>query len=382
MAQVWIVRAGPDDAYEKPGFAHGIVALGWRRVGDLSGARTQTAIRQRVDTAYWDVSVRSRLDYVAQLFAFRCAVSPDDHVILLRGNAPDLAVGVVTGDYAFREDLPGCHTRAVRWVRTDVTRAEVGADLLAAPALTKIYRVQRPDATARLAALLSGASTAEAQLAVSVPSSQLPAFANLQRNLEYARNLATAGLHLQRLKVGAFEVEDVYRAAWVQAVAALDQWVRQEIRERILARVNGSSVDAAQRLVACGVAKSVAQDVTDGKLTAGAAVDQHFAGALTKTTFQKAPIIAAGFAKVADVDGLWDHVAQSFTERGAEAHAWTATTVSDRLNEIVVRRNKIAHEYDEDPGNPPHKRSINATDATQTVEWIGRLAQAVMDVLG
>src|SRR5215470_10787288 len=65
-------------------------------------------------------------------------------------------------------------------------------------------------------------------------SEELKPFANLQRNLNYARSLATAGQHLAKLEVGSFEVSDVFRAAWVQCVAALDQWVRQEVRGRML----------------------------------------------------------------------------------------------------------------------------------------------------
>jgi hypothetical protein len=44
--------------------------------------------------------------------------------------------------------------------------------------------------------------------------------------------LVIGGERLAGLKVGAFDVEDLYRAAWVQAVAALDHWVTREIVER------------------------------------------------------------------------------------------------------------------------------------------------------
>lgn len=65
------------------------------------------------------------------------------------------------------------------------------------------------------------------------PAASAP-YVNLQRNLNYARSLATAGQHLAQLDVRSFEVDDVFRAAWVQAVAALDHWVRQEVRYRML----------------------------------------------------------------------------------------------------------------------------------------------------
>ena len=44
----------------------------------------------------------------------------------------------------------------------------------------------------------------------------------------------SGGKHLHRLQVGAFDVADLYRAAWVQAVSALDHWVHRELYDRAL----------------------------------------------------------------------------------------------------------------------------------------------------
>jgi hypothetical protein len=48
------------------------------------------------------------------------------------------------------------------------------------------------------------------------------AFVELQQNLEYARQLVRGGRRLAELDVRSFDVDDLYRAAWVQAVAAVD----------------------------------------------------------------------------------------------------------------------------------------------------------------
>jgi hypothetical protein len=39
-------------------------------------------------------------------------------------------------------------------------------------------------------------------------------------------------------------VDDVFRAAWVQSVAALDHWVRQEVRYRMLRQQDQGGVFA------------------------------------------------------------------------------------------------------------------------------------------
>ena len=60
------------------------------------------------------------------------------------------------------------------------------------------------------------------------------AFGELCDNLDYARNLVRGGRYLERLKVGAFDVADLYRAAWAQAVSALDHWIHRELYDRAL----------------------------------------------------------------------------------------------------------------------------------------------------
>jgi hypothetical protein len=58
------------------------------------------------------------------------------------------------------------------------------------------------------------------------------AFREFTRNLDDARKLVHGGRRLAQLKVGAFDVDDLYRAGWVQAVAALDHWVTRELIDR------------------------------------------------------------------------------------------------------------------------------------------------------
>ena len=390
MAQTWLVRAGRGDELEEPALQHGLVLLRRHRVGDLADAQSQPAIRARVDRAYSDFSLRSRQVFAAQLFAFRCRMRQDDVVVLLRENAPTVAIGVLTGDYAHRPDLSGGHVRTVRWLRTEVSRSEVGSDLLRAPALTDIYKVNVAGAAERLLAVTAPAAPVDSVAPTPVPAPATPsaghpvvgtALANLRRNLDYALSLATAGLHLQQLKVGAFEVADVYRAAWVQAVAALDHWVHQEIRERLAVYTGGLSAVHPAHLVGVGVSRKLVAAVGTGALTVTEAVEEHQM-ALGRMTFQQPKRISEGFIGLTDVGQLWTRVAKVLSEQAGDGAVVTTTEVEDRLSAIVMRRNKIAHEYDEDPTNPPAKRPIDAALTTRTVEWIGQVAEAIVVVLG
>jgi len=391
LAQVWIVRAGPNDEYEQVDLQQGIVALGWRSVGDLTKRQSLTEINAVVDVAYAADSIRSRRTSGVQLFAFRSKMHPGHWVILLRGNAPDVAIGTVTGDYAYRPDLPACHVRPVRWARVDVRRTVVGADLLTTPALSNIYRVGRADAARRIEAISAGSHDGVAiavhpgrvadQVGVGPGTRPIKPVDNLRRNLEYALSLATAGLHLQKLKVEAFEVSDVFRAAWVQAVAALDHWVHQELRERMVNLAENPPAELPAQFQKFQLPISAVDDIVAKRVSFRDAVEQQWTRNFGGSTFQNPDKIRAGFANVADVSQLWHRVAGVLSERAADGVSYTSNQVEQRLKEVVLRRNKIAHEYDEDPLNEPQKRAIDAASTTQAIEFIGRMAEAIIVVL-
>ena len=391
MVHAWVVRAGRSDEYASEDLEHSMIAMGWRRLQDLTEHRTLSAISTAVNRAYGEFSLRSRQSYAVQMYAFRCHMRPGDYVVLLRSKAPDVAVGIVTGDYAYRPELPVHHVRDVQWTRTDVRRTEIGADLLAAPALTNIYRVNQSNAAARLkvvaAAGHSADSTQPPVFAGSAATVAVPAAAvtgpagNFRRNLDYALSLATAGLHLQQLKVEAFEVSDVFRAAWVQAIAALDHWVHQEIHQRMLAHAltppTGQGPSVHFQLPA-----ALVDQIQQGQLTVAAAVTRHFKKGLGGMPFVQPDKICKGLANVVDVTDLWPRVAVVLSERaGEDGSTYSGDDVQQMLKEIVFRRNKIAHENDEDPEHPPAKRPIDAASTTQTIEWIGKLSEAIRLVI-
>lgn len=380
-AQVWLVRAGNEDAYEPETLKQGLVALGWKRVGDLTGHPTMGSVNAAVNAAYPEFSVRSRHEFAAQLYAFRSKMKHGDYVVLLRSNAPDLAIGVVTGEYAFRPDLPGPHVHPVRWEKPNISRSEVGTDLLTAPALSNVYKLNRDDAEQRVAAIVSPVHAVPPPTVSTPAAVPTTAMENLRRNLDYSNSLAQAGHHLQQLQVGLFEVSDVFRAAWVQSVAALDHWVHQEIRERMLDLATKPSSAWPAKFQAFPLPIELVDGVAVRSLTLGGAIDRHYEKEMGRVTFQGPQQIQEGFALVANVAHLWGRVATVLTEQSADEKKWTGPQVQERLKEIVFRRNKIAHEYDEDPQKAPTKREIDSATTNKAITFIGQLAEAVVAVL-
>ncbi|PMR63111.1 hypothetical protein C1A38_00585 [Verrucosispora sp. ts21] len=383
------MRAGRDDSYDELALDKNLIAVGWSAAGDLTDAASAGEIRDRVRAAYPDIEQRAVEGYTIQLIAFRSRMSAGDVVLFLRRTSPDVAIGRVTGPYEYRMDLPSGirHARSVTWTRTDVPRASVERELVALPSLTTVYRINQAESVARLERLLQ----ADPMPAVEHPAEPAPEellpqdddstpFVNLRRNLDYARSLATAGQHLDLLKVGAFEVSDVYRAAWVQSVAALDHWVRQEIRARMLRLVAQPDVPKPRGFKSFTISLGLVEQVQLGTKTLVEALDLQLReqGHLV---YQNPDKIRDGFGLVHDVKGFWDRVARVLTEQSGDGVTFTGKEVQEQLRQIVLRRHKIAHEYDEDPDDATRKRPIDGAVATQTIDYIEQLAAAVLHVL-
>ncbi|MFE0590680.1 restriction endonuclease [Micromonospora echinospora] len=388
MSQAWIVRAGRDDTYEDLALNKALIAVGWSTTGDLTSAPILADIKQRVKAAYPDVEAKSTDSYAIQLFAFRSRMKHGDLVLLLRRNSPDVALGKITGGYEYRTDLASriCHVRAVRWLRTDLPRLSVERDLAALPPLTTVYRITQSETIARLGRLAGDPQHAHpgepepAALSAPSPENTTEPFANLQRNLNYARSLATAGQHLALLKVGAFEISDVFRAAWVQSVAALDHWVRQEIRTRMLELSAQPGTQKPKAFSAYQISLGLVEQVQAGTLTLVDALDQQLRDR-GHLVYQSPDKIREGFSLVHEVSGFWNRVAKVLTEQSGDGITFSGTDVQQQLQQIAHRRHKIAHEYDEDPGDATKKRPIDAASATQTIDWIEQLAAAILVVL-
>lgn len=382
MSQAWIVRAGRNDEFERVAINENLIAIGWRRVGDLTPYTTKAEVRRAVAKSYPEAQASTRDTYAPQLFAFRNSMSVGDYVILLRANAPEVAVGEILSEYTYRAEPAPHHIRAVSWLRPEMRLGEIGPDLVTAPALTAVYRITKPGAVTRIREAVSGDSPPALPVAsLPVVEESAKPSDNLRRNLNYARNLATAGSHLEKLGVTGFEVKDVYRAAWVQAVAALDHWVRQEIHERMLILADQPHKPRPDRYNRFELSLKAVEDVQAKRHTLREVLDEQLRQSLGFTTYQNPDRIKEGFASVAEVGDLWRRVAVVLQERSGEQASLSGVDVKNRIKEVVFRRNQIAHEYDEDAKRAPEKRHIDAASTMRTIDWIDQVAEAILIVL-
>ena len=127
----WLVRAGKKGEREDFVLEHGLASGGWDDLPDLSGSLSRADLEIILRGLLPGNSKMSVANYVGQLWALRAAVRAGDLVVLPRKRTRQLALGVVTKEYWYRDDpAPDRrHVLSVDWIRTDVPWMAAQRDL-------------------------------------------------------------------------------------------------------------------------------------------------------------------------------------------------------------------------------------------------------------
>ena len=115
---VYVVRAGKGGVRSKDFEEHGIVAIGFKAVGDLNGLDKKAA-KQAIADAFEGAPAGRIRTFTWQLIQFAIDINVGDIVITPEGASGPLLVGEVTGEYEYRDPptIEGWrHTRSVRWL--------------------------------------------------------------------------------------------------------------------------------------------------------------------------------------------------------------------------------------------------------------------------
>ncbi|QYC37706.1 6-O-methylguanine DNA methyltransferase, DNA binding domain [Nonomuraea coxensis DSM 45129] len=233
----------------------------------------------------------------------------------------------------------------------------------------------------KLRAMLSDAGVLRASEPEQEPGWGIPApFEQFQQNLGYARQLLDGGRNLERLGVGAFDVTDLYRAAWTQSVAALDHWITREIIERGVALALQPGAPRPAKFDKLTLPVALFEKIHHHDAPLAEVFRTHLEQEFEYKTFQNPEKIQEGFAHVSSVK-LWVKVAEILTEQDPTSPV-TSDGVRARMRDIARRRNNIAHTADHDPDNPGQKLAITAQAAEATIDWLESIAIAIQLALG
>lgn len=205
------------------------------------------------------------------------------------------------------------------------------------------------------------------------------AFNELVRNLRYARGLVRGGRGLHTLQVTTFEVQDLYRAAWVMAVAALDHWVHEEIYHRAVHLALRRAGPKPAKFADLDIPMSLFDKVHYESASLEELFTEYLRGKLGFVSYQNPDRIREGFRLVSDKK-LWPAVAKVLsTENGVP---YSPINVTEQLETIVRRRNAIAHSADRDPAHPGRRRPITADETQEAIDFLETLGSAIVSALG
>ncbi len=159
----WLVRAGRTGDREDLALEKGIAVLGWDEMPDLAKLKARDELEAAYRRYAPDATTGRVSNHVGQLWAFSHRMQQGDLVVLPLKRRSAIAVGEVTGSYAYRSDLGSAHhTVPVKWLATDLPRTAFETDILySLGAFMTVCVVSRNDAEARIRTVLRSSARGE-----------------------------------------------------------------------------------------------------------------------------------------------------------------------------------------------------------------------------
>jgi hypothetical protein len=195
------------------------------------------------------------------------------------------------------------------------------------------------------------------------------ALSQFQENLKRARELGALAASVERITTSAIDVSDMWRAQIVLGVSALDHFVHEIARIGMIEIAKGlrPKTDAYSRFALPIKAIDHALTGQSPENWLGDAVrDKH-----SWLSFQHPDKIADAIRLISPVK-LWEYVGNELGIPAAD--------VKVRLELVVDRRNKIAHEADMDPTSTGFRWPISPTIAVDAVTFIDEVGHAIFKV--
>lgn len=137
----WVVRAGSRGEYEELAMSEGVVAIDFGAGKSLAEFDSRESLREQAES-------RNAAD---QMWSFAHVIQNGDMIVLPRKLPRVVAVGRVSGNYQYKEDLDAPHLRPVNWVAHDIPRTYFAQDLLNSfGGKATVYRVRADNAESRI----------------------------------------------------------------------------------------------------------------------------------------------------------------------------------------------------------------------------------------
>jgi hypothetical protein len=196
------------------------------------------------------------------------------------------------------------------------------------------------------------------------------ALLQFESNLRSARQLGVIYLAFADRVTGAINLDELLRAELVLAVSALDCYIHDILRIGMTRGFSASGGEPNAYMnfsVSLGFAKRLAASTTEPERAL--LVEEEIRRLHAFRTFQNADSISQALALIG-MKGLWDTVGATLSMSSSE--------VRTRLDIVVDRRNRIAHESDIDPTmGLGTKYPIDYPMVHDAVEFVNSVVQAI-----
>lgn len=158
--RVYLARAGRKGEDEEAALDNNLAIIGFQGVPSLEQCGDYKSVLTLVREAIPDGNPRALGNFAGQLWAFACRMKEGDLVVLPRKVTRQIAIGRVVGPYRYAKvNSKFRHTRAVEWLRSELSRTTFEQDLLHSfGAFMTVCRISRHNAVERVQAVLAGKS--------------------------------------------------------------------------------------------------------------------------------------------------------------------------------------------------------------------------------
>jgi hypothetical protein len=187
---------------------------------------------------------------------------------------------------------------------------------------------------------------------------------DFNRDVDRAKELIGLGQTVAKLTNGLIDGTDLYRAALVQGVAALDRYIHGVVLDRSVDILFGRlpATNAAKVALPLSAVAAVVNEPDPAQREVAAR--SLLAESLGRQTFQRPDDIAAALATVG-IQALWKSL---FLD---------PAQVKISLGVVVDRRNKIVHQCDYDPAGAGALTPLSDRDARDSVDTVDGIVQQI-----
>lgn len=187
---------------------------------------------------------------------------------------------------------------------------------------------------------------------------------SFQGEIASCRNVVGIADNLQG-SLPALDLQDLYRYSLGAAVSALDTFMHSLVCKAILLQLQGIGPQQGSSLP---VEWSLYKRLFTGDTAAIGEIEIEIRKLHSRWTIQFSKDIAEA-VKITSSNSLWINVAGNDSNR--------AKQLKSSLDEVVRRRNKIAHESDTDPSTG-EKWPINSTLTTESINTVAERQRQIL----